>query len=259
MTVLVDAKDLGFDIDGFSILDGVSLQAGAGEVVAVVGPNSAGKSTLLALLAGDMKPVSGSISLAGTSVAGVSPGDLSLIRSFLRQHPPTGVPFTVREVVAMGRHPHRMDPANTPDVDAAAVDAALDATDVAHLADRIFATLSGGEEQRTNVARILAQQAPVALLDEPTTALDIGHQELLMASLRTVAGAGSAVVTVLHDLNLAASSADRMLLLHQGRTVAAGTPRQVLQEDPLSEVYGHPVRVIEHPFRDGPLVLPVDR
>ena len=257
MTTLVEGRDLTFALDGVRLIDGVSITAEAGELVAVVGPNGAGKSTLLRLLAGDLSPTAGSVRILGEPVTGVSPGELALRRSFLTEHPTTGVPFTVREVVAMGRHPYRAMPEYSEEDDAAAIDAALRASDLVHVEDRVFATLSGGEEQRANVARILAQQAPVALLDEPTSALDIGHQELVMRSLRSAAEEEGAGVIVLHDLNLAAAFADRLLLLDAGVLVAAGTPHEVLREEPLSSVYRHPVRVIDHPFRDGPLVLQV--
>ncbi len=121
-----------------------------------------------------------------------------------------------------------------------------------------FATLSGGEAQRANVARVLAQATPVALLDEPTAALDIGHQEMVMRALGSVAAAGGAVVAVLHDLNLAAAFARHLVLLDRGVVVAAGEPGAVLREEVITEVYGHPVRVIDHPFRTGLLVLPID-
>jgi iron complex transport system ATP-binding protein len=258
MTTLIDGRDVTFAADGVRLVDGVSITADAGELVAVVGPNGAGKSTLLRLLAGDLSPASGSVTILGEPVAGASLGELALRRSFLTEHPTTGVPFTVREVVAMGRHPHRALPENTAGDDDAAIDAAIQAADLTGVQDRVFATLSGGEEQRANVARILAQQAPVALLDEPTSALDIGHQELVMRGLRSTAQKGGTAVIVLHDLNLAAAFADRVLLLDAGVLVAAGTPHEVLREEPLSSVYRHPIRVVDHPFREGPLVLPVD-
>lgn len=259
MTALVEAANLTYDIEGVRLVDGVSVRSEAGEVLGIVGPNSAGKSTLLRLLAGDLVPSAGTIMMGGEPLGNIALADLALHRSFLRQHPTTAVPFTVREVVAMGRHPHRMSASNSADDDQAAVDGALSMTDVEHLGDRVFATLSGGEEQRTNVARILAQEAPVALLDEPTAALDIGHQEMVMRALGSVAAAGGTVVTVLHDLNLAAAFAHHLVLLHRGAVVAAGEPRAVLREDTLTEIYGHPLRVVDHPFRSVPLVLPIDQ
>jgi len=258
MTTLIDGRDLTYAVDGVSLVDGVSVDAEAGELVAIVGPNGAGKSTLLRLLAGDLPPTSGSVSILGEPVAGASLGELALRCSFLTEHPTMNVPFTVREVVAMGRHPYRALPENTREENDAAVAAALEASDLLEIEDRVVATLSGGEERRAGVARILAQDAPVALLDEPTTALDIGHQELVMRAFRSAADQGGTAVVVLHDLNLAAAFADRVLLLDKGVVVAAGTPHEVLRQERLSSVYRHPIRVIDHPLRDGPLVLPVD-
>ena len=258
MTILLEARDLTFAVDGVRLISNVSISAETGELVAVIGPNGAGKSTLLRLLAGDLSPTSGSVSILDEPVAGASPGELALRRSFLGEHPTTGVPFTVRDVVAMGRHPHRARPESTPEDDDAAIAAAVLASDLALIEDRVFATLSGGEEQRTNVARILAQQAPVALLDEPTSALDIGQRELVMGAIRSAMAERGAAVIVLHDLNLAAAFAYRLVLLDAGGVVADGTPADVLDEERLSSVYRHSIRVIDHPFRDGPLVLPID-
>ena len=259
MTPLVDADRVSLALGGARIVDAVSLRAEPGDLVAVVGPNGAGKSSLLRLLAGDLDPTEGSVAIGGESVMGASLRRLALRRSYLSQHPMTDVPFTVRETVMMGRYPHRENPANSPAADAAAVDAALAATDVAHLSGRVLATLSGGEEQRVSLARILAQQAPVMLLDEPTTALDIGHQELVMRVLREATTAGGAVVCVVHDLNLAAVFADRVVLMRAGAAVATGSPRAVFTQATLSAVYEHPIEVVDHPFREGPLVLPVER
>ena len=258
MTVLVEADRISFTLGAVPLVDDVSLHVEVGEFVAVVGPNGAGKSTLLRLLAGDLDPTRGSVSIVGEPVHKTGLRQLARRRSFLSQHPSPDVPFTVREVVTMGRYPYRDDPEIAPEADAAAVDAALAATDVAYLSDRVVATLSGGEEQRVSLARILAQETPVMLLDEPTTALDIAHQELVMRSLRAAAERGAAVVCVVHDLNLAAVFADRVVLMRDGAAAVAGSPRTVYTEAVLSDVYDHPLRVIDHPFRDGPLVLPVD-
>ena len=259
MTPPVHADRVSFSVGTARLVEAVSLSGETGEFVAVVGPNGAGKSTLLRLLAGDLPPTDGTVSILGEPVIGTSLRRLALRRSYLSQHPATDVPFTVHDVVAMGRYPHREVPTNTPAADDAAVELALEATDVAHLSGRVMATLSGGEEQRVSLARILAQEAPVMLLDEPTTALDIGHQELVMSALRRAASAGGTVVCVVHDLNLAAVFADTVVVMRRGVAAAVGTPRGVFTAPTLSDVYEHPIEVIEHPFRDGPLVLPVER
>ncbi len=132
----------------------------------------------------------------------------------------------------------------------------MERLDVHHLAHRTFRTLSGGEQARVALARVLVQHAPIVLLDEPTAALDLRHQELVMRIGREEADSGRAVVVVVHDLNLAASHADRIVLLQDGRLLADGTPRHVLRSDLLEQAYRIPVLVMDHPRRDCPLVLP---
>jgi iron complex transport system ATP-binding protein len=238
------------------ILDGVSFAAAPGELVAVIGPNGAGKSTLLRTLAGDVVPAQGRVLLDATPLSEWDAQARALRRSVLPQGGPTDVPFTVWEVVMMGRHPHRRDPENSGAADAAAVAESLERTDAGHLAGRRFSTLSGGEQTRVSLARVLAQDAPILLLDEPTTALDVGHETLVMTDLARTAAAGRTVVAVLHDLNAAARHATRIVALDDGVTVADGAPHDVLTEDLLGRIYRHPMRVVAHPFHDCPLVLP---
>ncbi len=235
--------------NGRSLLDRVDLEVALGEVVGVVGPNGAGKSTLLRVLAGDMVPDAGMASIDGEDVSAATVQRLAQLRSFVGPQSLSDVLFRVGDVVAMGRHQDRR--ATTPEE----ISAAMERVDVGHLADRVMRTLSSGEQQRVNLARAIAQAAPVILLDEPTSALDVGHQELVMAVLRSLAVEGVAVATVLHDLNLAAAHADRVLLLDSGVAAALGTPREVLTADRLSAAYAEPMAVIDHPFRDCPLVL----
>ncbi len=240
------------------LVAGVDFAVGPGELVCIIGPNGAGKTTLVRLLAGDLHPTAGAVTIDGRPVAGYPPEALARRRSVLSQHLLADVPFTCRAVVTMGRFPHRRDPENSAARDHAAVAEALARTGVTALAERAFATLSGGEQTRVALARVLAQDAPLLLLDEPTTALDVHHEELVMRVVKDLAASGRAVVAVLHDLNTAAAYADRLVLMAGGRVRAAGPPATVLDEGLLSEVYGQAVRVVDHPFRDCPLVLVVD-
>lgn len=232
-----------------TLLDGVAFALSPGELVAVVGPNGAGKSTLLSVLAGDLAPDRGEVRIGGEHVARLRPAALSRLRAVLPQQVTMAFPFTVAEVVAFGVYGRRQ-----PYCQEQVIQEAMAATEVEHLAGRAFPTLSGGERARVSLARVLAQGAPTLLLDEPTAALDLKHQEQVMRAARERALAGDAVLVVLHDLNLAAAYAGRIALMSRGRIVADGTPAQVLDGELLSEVYGCEVRtrVIE----DDLLVLP---
>ncbi|WP_058834138.1 heme ABC transporter ATP-binding protein [Luteimonas abyssi] len=241
-------------IDGRTILDAVDLHLAHGTLTALVGPNGAGKSTLLAVASGDLAPAGGRIQLAGTALSAWKARPLARERSVLPQDHAVRFGFSVREVVAMGRLPHAPDPA----VDARIVDAALIDADIVHLTERDVQTLSGGEASRTAFARVLAQTTPVVFLDEPTAALDLQHQESVLRIARGLADAGACVVVVLHDLNLAAGHADRIVMLHGGAIAADGSPREVLTQATIERVYAQPVLVLEHPTRGVPLVVTDD-
>ena len=253
MSRVLCGEGLVFEIDGARLVDGIDVEVAAGEVLALTGPNGAGKSTLLRLLAGELEPTRGAVELCGRPLAKVGHMERARLRAVMPQETVLQFAFTVREVVAMGRHPHRG--AGT-ERDGEAVDSAMRWTEVQGLEERTFPTLSGGERSRTTLARVLAQEAPILLLDEPTAALDIRHQERAMTVARSFADAGGAVVAVLHDLNLAAAYADRIALLDGGRLAGLGSPWAVLREDLLGSVFGHPVSVTRSPSGDAPLVVP---
>ncbi|MFQ5968030.1 MAG: heme ABC transporter ATP-binding protein [Acidimicrobiia bacterium] len=249
------ATSLTYRVGEALLVQEVELAADEGELIAVIGPNGAGKSTLLNLLAGNLQPTEGQVTLKGIHTAGALPGDLALLRSMLTQRTPIDIPYTAAQVVSMGRFPYRRDANNTAEQDVAAVAEAMERTDTARFAGRIYATLSAGERTRVALARVLAQDTPVVLLDEPTTALDVGHQERIMAEAVLLSRQQKAVIVVLHDLNAAAIHADRIMLMNQGTVVARGQPYAVLTENLLSTVYAQPMVVVDHPFRDCPLVL----
>ncbi|WP_406230091.1 heme ABC transporter ATP-binding protein [Nocardia sp. NBC_01009] len=239
------------------VLEAVDFEVVAGQVVALVGPNGAGKSTLLAALAGELAPAEGTVELDGRSLAHWSALDMARRRAVLPQSHTVGFPFTAREVVAMGRAPWVRTRLRV--LDDEKIAAAMAATDVEHLAARSFPTLSGGERARVALARVLAQDTATLLLDEPTAALDLGHQEAVLNLATTRADEGAAVVVVLHDLGIAAAYADRVAVLESGRVAADGPPRDVLTTELLSRVYQHPVEVLDHPVTGAQLVLPVRR
>nr|MDT0660417.1 heme ABC transporter ATP-binding protein [Micromonospora sp. DSM 115978] len=252
--VVARATGVRVALGGRPVLDGVDLDVRAGEVHALVGPNGAGKSTLLAAIGGDLPLVAGTVRIDGAAPDTWTPVELALRRAVLTQHHTLSFPFTVAEVVRMGRAPWIGLPQEEQDDDV--VTQALRLTGMAPFADRAYPSLSGGEQARAALARVLCQRAAALLLDEPTAALDLRHQELVMGIARARAAAGDAVLVVLHDLGLAGAHADRVTLLQAGRVRATGRPAEVLTPDVLSAAYAHPVEVLPHPRTGLPLVVP---
>ena len=216
-------------------LQALDLEVAAGELVGVIGPNGAGKSTLLAALAG-LLPAGGQVWLQGQPLAMMPARQRARLLGYLPQAGHSAWALQVEEVVAMGRLPWG-------DADPAAIAAALQATGADALVGRRIDRLSGGEQARVWLARVLAGQPQLLLADEPVASLDLYYQRTVMQALRGFADSGKAALVAVHDLGLAARYCDRLLLLHAGRLVAAGSPQQVLHEDSLSAVYGLPVRV----------------
>jgi iron complex transport system ATP-binding protein len=254
-TPLAETEDLHVRLGAREVLTGIGLTARAGELLALVGPNGAGKSTLLAALAADVPADRGVVRIDGRPARDWPAPDLALRRSVLPQSAELSFPFPVADVVRMGRAPWAGTPLAGSDDEAVA--AAMAATEVTGFADRPFSALSGGERARVALARVLAQRAPLLLLDEPTAALDLRNQELVLRICRERAAAGDAVVVVLHDLGLAAAYADRAAVLHDGRIAADGPPAGVFEDGLLSRVYRQPVEVLPHPRTGTPLVVPV--
>lgn len=252
---LAETSGLRVRLGGREVLAGVSLTARAGEVLALVGPNGAGKSTLLAALAADLPADEGVVRVCGQPTTEWPARELALRRAVLPQEAALSFPFPVEEVVRMGRAP--WSGTAREDDDDRVVREAMAATEVSEFAARSFSALSGGERARVALARVLAQRAPLLLLDEPTAALDLRHQELVLRICRERAAAGDAVVVVLHDLGLAAAHADRVAVLRDGVVAAEGPPARVFTGDLLTEVYRQPVEVFPHPRTGAPLVAPV--
>ncbi|MBH0081855.1 heme ABC transporter ATP-binding protein [Salinibacterium sp. SWN167] len=249
---MISARNVSVRLDSRAILDDVSLDVAPGEVLALVGPNGAGKSTLLSVLSGDRKPDSGTVTIDGRDIGGIRHAELARLRAVLTQENTVSFPFRVSEVVAMGRSPWSRTRDSRDDV--AVVNDALAVTDVAHLSERRFTTLSGGEKARVSLARVLAQHTPVVFLDEPTAALDLRHQEEVMRVARSMAADGRAVVVVLHDLSLAGAYSDRLALVAHGTLDAIGTPSEVLTAERVERVYGLAVDL--HDVGGHPVVVP---
>ncbi|MFB9644620.1 heme ABC transporter ATP-binding protein [Microbacterium terregens] len=245
---------VGYAVGDARILEDVTLRIRYGRLLALVGPNGAGKSSLLGVLTGDRRATAGRVLLDDRPLADWAPRRLSRMRAVLTQSNQVAFSFTAREVVEMGRAPWiGTDRAGA---DAAIIALSLAQADVARLAGRTYPSLSGGEKARVSLARVLAQDTPIVLLDEPTAALDLRHQEDVLRIARDLARAGRAVVVVLHDLSLAGAYADDIAMMHHGRIVAHGSPEAVLTEQRVAAVYDTPVRVLRDPDTGRPIVLP---
>jgi len=242
--------------EGAPVLRDVGFEVREGECFGILGPNGSGKTTLLKLLSGLDRPDAGEAAIDGRPVGSYKRKELARWLAVLQQDalPPIG--FSVREVVAMGRYPFQNWLGEERGADETLVDSVLDCMGLSALADRPVERLSGGERQRVALAKAMAQQPKVLLLDEPTTYLDIGYQIQLMDLIRAWQRDSSlTVVAVLHDLNLAAMYCDRLLLMDGGRAVCVGTPREVLTPGRIRTVYGANATVLAHPTNGAPQVL----
>lgn len=235
-----------------TLIDSVSLDAAPGETIGVVGPNGSGKTTLLRCVYGTLTPTSGQLLLDGGDMAAMSTKQRARRVAAVPQDAGTGFGLTARQTVAMGRSPHKRFWEGDTAHDAAHVDAALERTGAAALAERRIDELSGGERQRVLVARALVQEPALLVLDEPTNHLDVRYQWELLA---LVDDHPATSVLALHDLNLAAYFCDRVYVLDAGRVVAGGPPSQVLTEEMLAEVYGVRAEVSVHPATGAPTVV----
>ncbi len=253
---MVDVRGVGFRYGRTDALEDVSFVARAGEFVGLLGPNGAGKSTLIRLVAGLLAPERGAVRLAGLDPVAAPRRAVARACALVPQEPRIAWPFTVREAVMMGRAPRQGLLAVATRLDHGAVQGALEACDLLHLADRRLDALSGGERRRVFFARALAQEPRVLLLDEPTAFLDLGHQVAAMRMAQLAARGGLCVVAVLHDLNLAADACDRLVVLSRGRVVAEGAPAEVLTAERVREVWQVPVWRGENGATGAPVVLP---
>lgn len=240
-----------------AVLHDIDLHLTAGTLLGVLGPNGAGKSTLLGALCGELPVQSGAVLLGGRPLAQWPATARARRLAVLAQQSTLGFAFAVEDVVAMGRLPH----ASGREVDARVVRAAMASTDIAHLRGRSYLSLSGGEQQRVHLARVLAQLWPgsegqVLLLDEPTASLDPNHQHLVMDVVKGFVERGGAALAIVHDLNLAARYCDELMLLAQGRAWIRGTADEVFRPETLRQVFDLDVLIQHHPERGYPLVVP---
>jgi iron complex transport system ATP-binding protein len=239
------------------VLEDVSFQVAAGEVLAVIGPNGAGKSTLVRAISGVLTPHSGSIRISGKSVVGMNFLQRARHLAVLPQTRQLPGDFTVYQTILLGRTPYLNWLGSPGKTDHEHVRWAMERTQILEFADRRVGELSGGEQQLVLLARALAQDTPVLLLDEPTTHLDLEHQSRILKLVWKLASeTNRAVLMVIHDINWAGLYANRVAIFKRGRIFAIGKPKEVLTSENLQQVYNISVDIIPHPEYDTPLVLP---
>jgi iron complex transport system ATP-binding protein len=255
----VALADVTFGYGADPVVRDVAFAVGRGEFVGIIGPNGSGKSTLLKLMSGYLRPWKGSITVEGGAIERLSQPALGQRIAVVPQDTAVTLPFTVMEMVLLGRTPHGPGFGFEDAHDLAAARQAMERTDTLALASRRVTELSGGERQRVVLARALAQEPRILLLDEPAAFLDIRHEVEMYDLLRELQRAGMTVVSVLHDLNIAALYCDRLVLLAGGRVVRVGTPAEVITYPILTEVYGTEVYVAMNDVTGALNVLPLSR
>jgi iron complex transport system ATP-binding protein len=259
---LLAAETVGYAVRGRALVRDVSLSLQAGRMTVVIGPNGAGKSSLIRLLTGEIAPSTGQVLLEGAPLSAMPAWRLACRRSVMVQAASLAFPFTVHEVAALGAS--GVGRALSAAALNAIVAAAFGAADVAHLAGRSYQTLSGGERQRVQFARALVQleagrgmaERQILFLDEPVSSLDLRHQLALLDAARALADAGTAVLAVLHDINLALAYADHLVVMHEGRVAAQGAPGAVVSDALLADVFGVALRLGRTPPAGSPFLLP---
>ncbi len=257
---MLEIDSIRYTVGDATILDGVSARFDAGSLSMIIGPNGSGKSTLMKIAAHEILPSSGDIRYGGRSLYTQDRADVARFRAALSQNVDLAFPLTVEEVVMMGRYPHFALKPSVNDRDIC--ERAMGQAGVDRFRERNYLTLSGGERQMVQVARVLAQiwEAPATgsrylLLDEPTSFLDINHQHHLLGILRSIAADNVAVVTVIHDVNLASQYADRIVALHNGKKVAEGAPSDVINPELFFLLYGMKGKMVRSDDLDFPMMI----
>jgi len=255
---MIEVRNLSYSIGSKKLLRNINFNVQSGDLLTVIGANGAGKSTLLKLLAGELQASEGDILIRQKSIATYKLNSLARFRSVLAQSNTITVSFKVNEIVMMGRYVHFES--SPTDEDIRIVHAAMQQTGVLDLAYRDYNTLSGGEQQRVQLARVIAQiyDQPngVLFLDEPTTGLDLLYQQQILSVARELADRGYCVVSILHDINFASRYADKVLILKDGHRVAFGTPNEVINIHNIQNAFNIRVRLLRDSESDTPLVIP---
>jgi iron complex transport system ATP-binding protein len=252
---MLDVKNVISGYAGKAVIKDVSFTAAEGEFIGIIGPNGAGKSTLMRTISRVLRPKSGSISIGAKDIFSMPQKDFARSVAFVSSDPAIVFPFTGLEVVMMGRFPYLKMFGSESKEDIEAVERAVAATDCAAVISRPIDRLSAGERQRVLIAKALAQEPGLMLLDEPTSHLDISHQVQVLDILKGLSEKKITVITVLHDLNLAAEYCDRLILIDDGVISSSGTPKEVLDYRMIERVYKTVVVVRENPVSGKPYVL----
>ena len=256
---MLRAQSLALIRHGVPLVEDVDVSLDSGQILVIAGPNGAGKTSLLRLLSGELSPTQGIVELDGKSMSGYTANDLARRRAVMQQSESLRFSFSVRQVLELGRHPWHGNRAQDED----AIDAVLKLADLNALADRPYPALSGGERARVQFARALVQLWPIEpprpgllLLDEPTASLDLAVQSQILRLLRDLARRGLSVAVILHDLNQALQLADQVLLMKDGRMLAAGRGDEVLQADPIREAFGIEIERLPRGDDQPPWIIP---
>ncbi len=255
-TPLLEASGIDVELGGQPILRDVEVTVRRGEVVGLVGPNGAGKSTLLRVVTGMLRPSAGTVAIEGDALNALPRRELAMRVAVVQQLPEAPATMRVRDLVVLGRHPHLGLLARESRHDFDVADEAMRRAGCDRFADRELGSLSGGERRRAFIARALAQEAPLLLLDEPTSNLDANAQVEILELVAELAAAEAGVLLIVHDLTLAAAYCDRIVLLDRGEVVAEGPPSEVVTSEHVQRVYGGGVTVLPHPVSGAPVVIP---
>ena len=256
----LEIRGLSFSYGNAAVLDNANLHVQPGEMLGLVGPNGAGKTTLLRCITGTLRPVRGGAYLDGDDVQGLSPKNRAKRVAMVPQNPAVPPGFTALDVVLMGRNPHLGLLQWEGQADLAVARRVMELTDTWRFANRLISTLSGGEKQGVFIARSLAQEPPVLLLDEPTAHLDIRYQPVVLDLIQEIRSTtGVTVLAAMHDLSLAAQYCERIAVLHKGAIYALGEPEEVITKEVVSEVFNTQVSIGRHPVYGTPVVLPVGK
>jgi heme transport system ATP-binding protein len=259
---MINIENLAYSINNKQLLNEISFDVHSGDVLTILGPNGAGKTTLLKSLSGDIKPQSGNVKITNKNMDEFNVNQLAKIRSVVEQSNNIVFPFTVDDIVSFGRYPINKGYI-TPE-DRETIHETMDLFEIESLSDRIYNTLSGGEQQRVQLARAIVQlintdsedQFRFLLLDEPISSMDICHQHRSLSILQKLSEQGISIITILHDINLAINYSSKVVLMSQGKMIKAGTVEETCDPKTLESIFEISMDVIEHPKKNNPLFVP---